>query len=152
MKGRPRTKRIGRSLSRRRGTVDSFGFDGSCVMEKPVARALSIAEQQDEEQSQSRRRWAEPVLNVIYHMLPYSEKYPAPRMRAGALARSSPQAREPLATRCGTEDLLERKCSATRSMISASGVCGRKPVRESSLSTQGTRRIMSSKPGSYAWS
>ena len=36
----------------------------------------------------------------------------------------------------------------TRSTISGNGVRGRKPVSDSNLSTQGTRRNMSSKPGS----
>ena len=43
---------------------------------------------------------------------------------------------------------FSRKKAVTRSMISLREVSGRKPVRACSLSTQGTRRIMSSKPGS----
>jgi hypothetical protein len=43
---------------------------------------------------------------------------------------------------------FSRKKVVTRSIISLSGVSGRKPVSACSLSTHGTRRIMSSKPGS----
>src|SRR5215831_7534374 len=59
------------------------------------------------------------------------------------------QAALPAATLHGaSRTLFWRKCSETRSMISFKEVWGRNPVRAWSLSTQGTRRIMSSKPGS----
>ena len=44
--------------------------------------------------------------------------------------------------------LLGSRCSATRSMISGKVVCGRKFASFSSFSNDGTRRSMSSKPGS----
>src|SRR5258708_38742173 len=44
--------------------------------------------------------------------------------------------------------ILLRKYAVTRSMISVRGVWGRDPVRGCSLSTLGTRAIMSSKTGS----
>ena len=43
-----------------------------------------------------------------------------------------------------------RDYPAVRRMISASDVCGRKPVVLASFSTTGLRRRMSSKPGAYA--
>jgi hypothetical protein len=45
---------------------------------------------------------------------------------------------------------LVRKCATTRSTISESRVVGRKPVSASSFSSDGMRRSISSKPGSYA--